>query len=187
MNCAILCEGTPEPLHRQLRGTLYHEITQILQEDYRMRRFLLEFLHFHTYFLHAWTDQSAHLLHDFITKSTFGNSKLASSNILVIHTDSTTFQTVSVARGISAAELSPPADYGRARVPARRGARPALVPDGAHPPPSFEMRAAGVALGRTRGRPVKGELGAGEHHDALRVVRLSRRVAAGKETQCGSD
>ena len=44
------------------------------------------------------------------------------------------------------------------------------------------MCAAGVALGRTRGRPVKGELGAGEHHDALRVVCLSRRVAAGKET-----
>ena len=66
MNRAILCEGTREPLHRQLRGTLYHEITQILQEDNRMRRFLLEFLHFHTYFLHAWTNQSAHLLHDFI-------------------------------------------------------------------------------------------------------------------------
>ena len=101
---------------------------------------------------------------------------------MVIHTYSTTFQTVSVARGISAAELSPPADYGRARVPARRGGCPSLIPDGTHPPSSFEMCAAGVALGRTRGRPVKGELGAGEHHDALRVVCLSRRVAAGKET-----
>ena len=102
---------------------------------------------------------------------------------MVIHTYSATFQTVSVARGISAAELSPPADDGRARrVPARRGARPALVPDGAHPPPPLEVRAAGVALGRARGRPVEGELGAGEHHDALRVVRLARRVAAkGKE------
>ena len=93
--------------------------------------------------------------------------------MLVIHAYSTTFQAVSVARGVPAAELSPPAEYGRARrVPARRGARPALVPDGAHPPPPLEVRAAGVALGRARGRPVEGELGAGEHHDALRVVCL---------------
>ena len=39
------------------------------------------------------------------------------------------------------------------------------------------MCTAGVALGRTRGRPIKGELGAGEHHDALRVVRRPRGVA----------
>ena len=46
------------------------------------------------------------------------------------------------------------------------------------------MCAAGVALGRPRGRPVEEEVGAGEHHDALRVVCLSRRVAVGKETAC---
>ena len=76
-----------------------------------------------------------------------------------------------------------PAEDARPHVFALRWARPGLVPDVRHPLPALEVRPTSVALGRPRGRPVEDEVGAGEHHDARRVVRLLRGVAGGRRRE----
>lgn len=76
-----------------------------------------------------------------------------------------------------------PAEDARPHVFALRWARPGLVPDVRHPPSALEVRPTSVALGRPRGRPVEDEVGAGEHHDARRVVRLLRGVAGGRRRE----